>query len=494
MKRHILIAFAMLSMNVAAQTFEDGTGYAAINTYDSWTDSPFRTGKLQGNAKVVDNPHKDKSNPTDKVLAYQRSRWASNIYGVRVDLSRPFDLTPTAKYVHALIHKPKEGRVMCIGLGKQRTNTEQSKEVEQFHVMPTQSIGTGKWFDAVFPVRGAGNIDIYSLVFVTDLESTDALAEDHIAYVDEIIVTDSPAARIVDAYYAIAVDVDKKLERNDFQLSGITLTGNESGAHTIDIDGSSSSIYRKMLDKVVSLKAGESITPSFAHSGRTMNAYIYLDTDDNGLFDVNTSITTRSNPLPAGSELFSYSFMEEKVGEYGFNSAGKMVGRPKRDNMDAPSFTVPNDMKPGLYRMRIKFDMANGEPAGRTGDSSGIEHNGGLIVDFMVNITGQEGMASQNGLNGDLCLTDGTIINNITHTCGKPFTIKQLPAPGFVPGTVTVRYGYHLNGERTLHGNPQWYEHTYPASATNADGLLTIPAEYTWGNMQLGSDFIEQTK
>ena len=74
----------------------DTEDYAGVGVYDKWEESPFRTGELQGNAAVVSNPCTTPDevlgvapNSTGKVVGFQRSRYASNAYGVRIDLKEP---------------------------------------------------------------------------------------------------------------------------------------------------------------------------------------------------------------------------------------------------------------------------------------------------------------------------------------------------------------------------------------------------------------------
>lgn len=126
--RYLLLAAIALPTAAAAQeiTFES-QDYKAVSTYDSWEASPFRTGQLTGNVAVVRNHLTGEDadlgmtpNATGKVLGFQRSHLASNLYGARIDLNEPFELTKETKYVHVMIHKPTEGRVMLIGLGKRR--------------------------------------------------------------------------------------------------------------------------------------------------------------------------------------------------------------------------------------------------------------------------------------------------------------------------------------------------------------------------------------
>ena len=187
----ILFPLGALAQHVGFERHD----YRAIGVYDRWEQSPFRTGKLTGQAAVTANPD-TKDNATDSVVAFRRSRWASNIYGVRVDLREPFALSPQGKVVHVLIHRPQGGRVMLVGLGKRHDRPGQSADVEQFWAYSTTDVPHGRWADAVFPVKSANGVDIHSLVIVPDAESPHHMAADWVAYVDDILVDDSMAPRI----------------------------------------------------------------------------------------------------------------------------------------------------------------------------------------------------------------------------------------------------------------------------------------------------------
>lgn len=124
--------------------FETADSYKAIGVYDTWENSPFRTGQLQGNVQVVNNHLNEVDeemgitpNGTKKILAVQRSRFGSNTFGARVDLKNTFELTTTTQYVHVFICTPTSGRVMLVGLGKRRERVDQSPEAEQFWVLST---------------------------------------------------------------------------------------------------------------------------------------------------------------------------------------------------------------------------------------------------------------------------------------------------------------------------------------------------------------------
>lgn len=89
------LALSALSLAAAAQTSVtfDTQDYKSVGVYDTWEESPFRTGTLEGNAQVINNCFNNTgagiSNKTTKILGVQRSRFGSNTFGVRVDLNSP---------------------------------------------------------------------------------------------------------------------------------------------------------------------------------------------------------------------------------------------------------------------------------------------------------------------------------------------------------------------------------------------------------------------
>ena len=131
-KTNILLSAALMFATFTAQaqttvTF-DSDDYKAIGVYDMWEESPFRTGVLEGSAGIANNPSPgvdeilgEAPNSTSKVVALQRSRYASNTYGVRIDLKEPIRMTKQLQYIHVMAYlkdKPADSRMMVIGLGK----------------------------------------------------------------------------------------------------------------------------------------------------------------------------------------------------------------------------------------------------------------------------------------------------------------------------------------------------------------------------------------
>ena len=153
--KHIFaIAASALPLAVGAQTIDfETTMWKQLGVYDTWEASPFRKGQVSGHVAVLDNPPKtqlnpltgEPINPSEKVLAVQRSRFGSNTFGARIDLATPFDLPSKDTYLHVWVNRPKTGRVMVIGLGKRTDRLGQSAETEQFWGMTTTQVEAGEW-------------------------------------------------------------------------------------------------------------------------------------------------------------------------------------------------------------------------------------------------------------------------------------------------------------------------------------------------------------
>lgn len=190
--RYPIVSIALgLAMTAGAQNIQFETrDYKELGIYDTWEASPFRTGQLKGNYAVVANPNKCEANASARVLAVQRSRYGSNTFGVRIELNEPFELTPTEKYIHLQVNRPYSGRVMVVGLGKRTDRPAQPTDVEQFWAMTTADIAADSWQAVSLPIKGAGGIEIHSLVVVPDCESPHAYTTDAICYIDNILVSD----------------------------------------------------------------------------------------------------------------------------------------------------------------------------------------------------------------------------------------------------------------------------------------------------------------
>lgn len=499
-KKYVGTAMMLFPFAATAQLhvdFEAAESYTNIGVYDAWEESPFRKGLLQGNVKVIANGliQKDEilgvaPNITQNMLAVQRSRFGSNMFGARIDLAEPFELTTATKYVHVYINKPTAGRVMLIGLGKRMERADQSPETEQFWEVSSSEVVPGKWNDAVFAIKGAGGIEIHSLVVVPDCESPHTLSEDFVAYIDEIEMNDIAVPRIVYGDYPLNYEKTQISGKSGNYLNSIALNGSSDGNQVIEVGSSTPQyIYRDLLGKSFTAKAGELLTPNFSFTSDWMNGYVYLDRGNDGKFtaDLNEDYT-----IPSGSDIMAYSYVETVENTEGYKSDGTKISGNARNFMNPPSFRLPADLSDGFYRMRFKVDWGSVDPAGRNTATNSIVQNGGVIVDVRMNIHSDEITVSRaGGLNGDLMNEDGTELVTKIARFGEPFTVVAKPASdNFVISHIRVRHGHNLTVDSLVHGTPQYADEIFPAYLFK-ENRFTIPGEYMDGDVIIEPYFVD---
>lgn len=181
--------------------------------------------------------------------------------------------------------------------------------------------------------------------------------------------------------YPINWDKDTNLtftRGGDRQTSSVSITVNGE-EQTIDVMEKSNVVYRDFSNQAFVVEPGAEIVPSMAYAGQWMHGYVYLDTNNNGAFDV-TSYDDQND------ELVAFSFYSPNDGSYGVNG----IGEQKSNNCNVNpmnAFTAPTE--PGEYRMRYIIDWNCIDPAGQYGSNySGnyINANGGVIVDVTLKV------------------------------------------------------------------------------------------------------------
>lgn len=486
-----------MGMTATAQTVIgfDTDDYKSIGVYDQWTESPFRTGTLQGHAGVADNPDTAVDqvlgvapNPSDKVVAVQRSRHAGNAFGVRIDLKEPIRVTKQLQYIHVMAYlkdKPADSRMMVIGLGKRLESSWdwQTGEEEQFWALTNAPVkAKDGWQDIVVSFKGfsyskeenaASGIDIYSLVIVPDLRSPHADESDWVAYFDEIVVDNNPEKRFTTDKYAVNFDKEATATRTDRSLTGVGLTVDGTAQN---VTGKGRLVYNEdVTTDVFSAKAGQQVQPTFAYKGGWMSAYVYADWGRDGVF----SYDVEANGVPAsGSDVVSYSAAQ--IGGTWYKSDGTTTANGNTIGGGVPVFTVPGNIENGFYRMRYKVDWNSLNPAG----SATIISDGGAIVDVTLDIHGDVVSVSASQLNGDIVLAeDLRALQNYQTAYNQPLKVKIIPEKGFVQNGFTLKYGYNVNAAEQLdeNGNPNWMLVKVPVTVISADNTYTIPAEYIRG-------------
>ena len=500
-KTNILLSAALMFFGLTAKaqttiTF-DTNDYKAIGVYDKWEESPFRTGKLEGNAGVANNPSITPDevlgvapNTTEKVVAFQRSRYASNVYGVRIDLKEPIRVTKELQYIHVMTYlkdKPTASRMMVIGLGKRLEESwsgQANDDVEQFWSLTTVNVQPKDgWQDIVVSFKGFSyskeenansGIDLHSLVIVPDVRTPDEDEADWVAYFDEIVVDGNPDKRFSTEMYALTYDEEAAMTRGDRALNKVGLT---VGGKTYESDARRQKFYsNNTTTSVFSAKAGEQVQPTFNYTGGWMSGYVYVDWNGDARFDD----ALNANGTPAeGSDVVSHSAVQ--IGETWYKSDGSTTGDGNTIGAGVPKFTVPVATAPGFYRMRYKVDWNSINPAGATE----IITNGGGIVDLMLDVHGDKVTVDASQLNGDIVLAaDGSDLIKYVADYEQPLKVKIVPAPGFVQYGFKLKYGYNVTAKEQLDekGNPNWIEVAIPYSEIAGDGTYIIPAEYMRGS------------
>ncbi len=489
--KYILLSFCLLgsaSLQAQSISFENEAEYTGISVYDTWEKSPFRTGVVKDinrYAAIVDNPNKeidevlgDAPNPSDKVLAVQRSRFGSNTFGARIDLPEPIALGNATKYVHVMVYKPagETTPVLLTALGKRTDWPYQSKEAEQLWVKTNNEIVSGKWNDVVFGITTNPNVELHSLVVVPDLTSPHNRTSDFVAYIDEIEISDSPVPRFSLTNYPVNFDKNQAYTRSDRQLTNISVSG--AGTSAQSFSTGTQTVYRDLTQKkFVSAQVGDELTVKLTQSGTWMSGYIYVDWDNDGKFE-----PVIENNVPAeGSELVSFTHLN------GYNSKGVAGGGNNISGgvITCPSFTIPEGTPTGVYRMRCKVDWDCEDPGGNTTSANSLLHNGGGIVDVLLNIHEDEVKISANQLNGDVLNADSTTLVSSLIPYGKAHTILMDPAPGFIYKGVAVTHGYNLDGEQFIKDNMQWRTDTVPASKFKENNTYALPIPYINGEVRI---------
>ncbi len=494
MKIKQYIALAALTMPLAASAqsvidFETSTTQgASVSVFDTWESSPFRTGKLKGNIKVIDNPFKvvdeitGNGNQSDKVLAFQRSRFGSSTFGARVELAKPLALTPKTQYVHVKIYTPKAEKIMLFALGKRADRADQSKDVVQVEANCISSIKANKWCDAVFAISSAPGVNIHSFLIIPDLQSTHNLAQDFAVYVDDIEVNNTSMPSIQYGVYPTSYDKTTKKVQDRRYTSGVNFKSSDGQQSLSTNQQSDKLIFQDLLASSLKAKAGDEITTSVNYQGGWMNAYVYLDRDNNGKFDY----TLNEQGTPAEkSDIMSFSNYQGK------NSKGEATGQGNTTSL--PNFTIPADLEPGFYRLRYKVDWDCIDPAGNTSNENPITQNSGAIIDTRLNVHGEKvsiwrGQHTE-GTNGEMLTTDGKNFEKHEIAFGKDYTVKFKPGDGFKVGKIYLRHGYNLEKGSLVNETPQYTDVVLPAYMVK-DNTLTIPAEYIDGDVCITPTFV----
>lgn len=290
----------------------------------------------------------------------------------------------------------------------------------------------------------------------------------------------TPAMVLAQSTYPVNFDEDEASSHLLRHTNAVQLTSSY-GTQTVQVNQKKEKrMYIKRLDDCLRAKIGETVTAGFDWSGTWMCGYAYIDFGKDGSYDVDYD----DNGVNAMKDLMTYSMYKNK------DSKGATVsGEP---SINPPSFTIPSDVKPGIYRMRYKVDWDCVDPGGNTLSGNDIKKNGGVIVDTRINVHGETAHVTVKGADekkGTLSLADYSAeLNNQDVEFGKDLTIAVCMKDGYNFSSLSIKHGYCLDGEAVVDGLRQWQENTIMAY-TAKDDKITIPARYIDGDVEITVNF-----
>ncbi|WP_419501519.1 exo-alpha-sialidase [Barnesiella intestinihominis] len=243
-------------------------------------------------------------------------------------------------------------------------------------------------------------------------------------------------------------------------VRSITMNGGTSPFSVSVYSTTRQAIYVDKTDHVLEAYAGEEIQPVVNWAGEWMHGYLYIDYDKDYTF----SYTLGSDDYPtADGELVSYTFYSPSDSQWGKNSKGESTKHDSRlDNV--PSFTLPESLAPGEYRVRLKIDWRHLDPCGHPDEiANTLTGNGGNIVDFTLRIVERPATYTvtlpetvENGtltvMNGSAALVPGA--NTVEEN--SELTITAEPAQGYRLESLTVNGSAFTSGDTyTVTGNTE---------------------------------------
>ena len=170
--------------------------------------------------------------------------------------------------------------------------------------------------------------------------------------------------------------------RTDRRLTALKFIAKKGGTSTLGLGSSGDNlVYRDMTKKEVSVLPGDEVKTTITYRGKSMQAYLYIDFNQDGQFDA--VLDANGRPTPS-SELIAYNYFN------GRNSDGKEITADPADVAinTMPAFRIPEMLPTGNYRARLNVDFNNIDPAGQwaKGGENNIDDNGGNVVDFLLNV------------------------------------------------------------------------------------------------------------
>ena len=473
MKKLIYIAAAAMSMAAGLQaqqidcSFDDGAAYS-LSTFDTWADSPFTTGVLDGQIMLADNPSPDGTNGTARAVAFHRSPYGSHLYGARIGLGTPVPMSDTPRYLHVMLLKPAGGDAALVVLGKRADRSGQSPETVQAVTRSLNEAQAGRWSDIVFELRGNHNAEIHSLVIAPDTERHPAGHDSYTAYIDEIVLNDDPRPRDVAEPYRLAFAPDMTVPGVAMPLTALTFTvGGATGSIAVP-DSLNAPVYVDMTaTPAFAAMPGEKVTMTIDGGTERFACTLFADWDNDGQF-----AEAGGGASPSG----------ECVASIPSAASGG------RDVTGRLSFAIPDGTEPGIYRLRCKvYDKFSSRVSPL--DATDVDaQSGGKIIDMTCNVHTANVRVAFVARMCDVTSPGGGPAPSQAEF-GKDLKFDVRMDSDYRITGLEVKHGHDLGGPEMVNGNRRWRTDVMPL---DSDGTVTIPARMVDGDVSVTIMFVNR--
>lgn len=170
--------------------------------------------------------------------------------------------------------------------------------------------------------------------------------------------------------YAISFDADAT-QSGERTVRKVTLTDPTQQTPIVLSLGEHPKAYTDLTAAPVKVGAGSAVTIAPEWKGNWMHAYVYIDLNNDGKFDASS---------PNSPEVVAFTYYKGQAkGENGLTTQGN-----NNPGMTIPAFALPTTY--GTYRLRLKIDWDNLDPAGSTAAGNEILKNRGSITDILLNV------------------------------------------------------------------------------------------------------------
>lgn len=269
------------------------------------------------------------------------------------------------------------------------------------------------------------------------------------------------------AEYGLSFPEDALMQSPDKRVTRLMLCGTAS--KSIIVPSDPAAVYNNLAPVEFAATAGSSVRNLGISGGDSLHCYLYIDYNNDGRF----SVVLGEDGVPSSSgELVSYTYLD------GRNSLGDEADSIVVGNK-LPTFAIPEQLPCGVYRARFKSDWNNADAAG----SSDIVANGGVVVDFLLNVCNDSHSLKLFSTNGSI-YASGNSAHATMLTPYNSLAMYGTPvADGYEATELRVRHGHNLDGPQYIHGNRQWSEYT-PVGER-----FTIPKDSVNGDVEVYAHF-----